>query len=172
MWAFPLCAAIAMAGCAFGGVGGALAEPPAGMPAPTGPMIEIGRGQSLGIGWRYLVYESAEGTCTVVEQDGGGGGGCGGEVGPGPGSSAIGLMSMGSGTGSPTTVEGFATDEVAEVWIERADGERVRAELMSLAPAGKEGAIFLAFVPEGRLRQVVALSATGETIASEPLDNP
>ena len=172
-----LCAALAMTGCGLipGELfGDAPAQPPPGMPPAIGPTVEIGRGESLGISWRYLVYESEMGTCTVVDQGGNAsGGGCGGALGPGPGSSAIGLSSVGFSTGSPTTVEGFATDEVNEVWIEVADGEPVRAELMSLASAEREGAIFFAFVPEGlRLVQLVALGDGGQVVDDEPLPRP
>jgi hypothetical protein len=174
--ALSVCA-LATTGCSLilgEPLGGAPAQPPEGMPPAIGPTVEIGRGESLGIGWRYLVYESEMGTCTVVEQGPDmRGGGCGGALGPAPGSSAIGLSSVGSSTGSPTTIEGFATDEVNEVWIEVADGEPVRAELMSLAPAEREGAIFLAFVPEGlRLVQVVGLGDAGQVVDEEPLTNP
>ena len=141
---------------------------------PIGPVVEIGRGESLGISWRYSVHESAIGTCTTVESDGQlGGMSCGGALGPEPPGGALGVMSVGSGTGSPSTVDGFAADEVAEVWIRLENGGRVQAALMPLAPAGMQGHMFYAVVPAGRaMREVVALGEDGEELASQPLDHP
>jgi len=162
--------AIGIAGCGL--LGAEVRPDPAGnMPQPIGPKIEIGRGESLGVVWRYVVYQSDMGLCTEVELGSGTSSGCGGgPPGPEPGS-AIGLMSIGSATGAPTTIEGFAADDVEEVWIELQDGDRVSATLMPLARAGMDGQVWLAFVPDGRrLQQVVAIGADGDVLGEESLD--
>ena len=87
-----------------------------GGPEPIGPVTEIGRGESLGVPWRFWVYDSTLGMCTRLELDGGGGGeSCGGTLGADPAAGPIGVMSVGTGTGTPSSVEGFASDEVAAV---------------------------------------------------------
>ena len=167
--------AVCLAGCGLLGPEVRPIEPVGNMPQPIGPKIEIGRGESLGIAWRYVVYQSDVGPCTEVQLgSGGSNSSCGGAPpNPGQAGSSIALMGIGTGTASPTTIEGFATDEVEEVWIELADGDRVPATLMALAPAGMDGQVWLAYVPEGRLlQQVVAIGPDGDVLAEQPLDNP
>jgi hypothetical protein len=167
--------AVGLAGCGLLGPEVRPVDPVGNMPQPIGPKVEIGRGESLGIAWRYVVYQSDVGICTEVQLgSGGSSSSCGGAPpGQGQAGSAIALMGISSGTGSPTTIEGFATDEVEEVWIELTDGDRVPATLMALAPAGVDGQVWLAYVPAGRLlQQVVAIGADGDVLAEEPLDNP
>lgn len=136
--------AVGLAGCGFFGPEVRPIDPVGELPEPIGPVVEIGRGESLGVTWRYLVFESAMGFCTEIELAGGpGSASCGGDApGPEPAGSALGLMSVGSATGSPTAIEGFATDEVEDVSIELQDGGRVQASLMPLrlrALAGRSG---------------------------------
>lgn len=138
--------------------------------APIGPTLELGRGESLGMRWRYLVWESRLGTCTSIDFGEGGGSSCGGEIGAQPGGAAVRLSGMGSGTGMPTTIEGFATDDVTAVVIVTDDGERVPATLVSLAPAGAVGQAFIAIVPADRSpSRVVGLDANGVEIGFEQI---
>lgn len=139
--------------------------------APIGPTIELGSGEALGIRWRYLIWESRMGTCTSLELAAGGGGtSCGGEVGRIPPGAAATLSGIGSGTGMPTTIEGFATGEVAAIVIETRQGDRVPATLMSLAPAGADGQAFVALVPSDRSPvRMVALGGRGDEIGSEEI---
>jgi hypothetical protein len=141
---------------------------------PVGPVVEIGRGESVGISWRYTVHESALGTCTSVESDGQvGGTSCGGTLGPEPPGAVLSLMSWGTSTGFPSTVEGFAAEEVATAWIRLETGGRAPATLMSLEPVGMDGQLFYAVIPAGQgLNEVVALDEQGEVLATEPLDHP
>jgi hypothetical protein len=165
-----VCAAV-LSACGF-----LLPQPgPGELPEPIGPVVEIGRGESLGIQWRYSVYDSDMGFCTRIETDGGAGGsGCGGAApGSDPAGGAIQLISFGTGTGSPSSIEGYASDEVAEVWIEVEGGARVAATLMPLAPAGLDGQLWLAYVPEGlELEEAVAIGADGEVLGRQPVNGP
>jgi hypothetical protein len=78
-----------------------------------------------------------------------------------------------SSTRDPHVVEGLASDEVAEVWLEGPGGNRLQAVLMPLARAGREGQVFVAFVPRDvSYDSVVALDAAGEVAAREPLELP
>jgi len=133
---------------------------------PVGPVVEIGRGVSAGIAWRYSVYESRLGMCTRAELNGREGGlNCGITFGAEPPGGAIGLMGVGTSTGMPSQVEGFASDEVAAVWIET-DAGRVPATIMSLGPAGQAGQFFFALIPERRsLEEAVAVDAGGGELA-------
>lgn len=145
-------------------------QPPIeGMPERIGQEIELGRGKTLGGDWRYSVYRSDAGWCTQVEhRPGGGGSACGDHLFP-PG--ILSLTGAGSGTGIPDYLEGTASDEVATVWVEGGAGERVPTSLMSLAPAGLDGQIFIAWLPVGGdWESLVALDADGEELAREPID--
>ena len=165
--------AVGLAGCGLLAPQVRPIDPAGGVPQPIGPKIEIGRGESLGVAWRYVVYQSDMGVCTEVEVAAGTSSSCGGgPPGPDAAGSAIGLMGIGTASGGPTTIEGFATDEVVEVWVDLQDGDRVSATLMALAPAGMNGRVWLAFVPEGRLLQrVVAIGADEGILGEQPLDN-
>ncbi len=158
--------AIAIAGCALPGLQPEPMPTAMGMPEPIAPVTEIGRGESLGVPWRFWVYDSTLGMCTALELDGrGGGGSCGGTLGADPAAGPIGVMSVGTGTGTPSSVEGFASDEAAAVWIETNAG-RVQATLMSLGPAGLNGQM-VGFASHGTLDRV--RSYDGSTGISGPM---
>ncbi len=170
--ALPLMA-IAIAGCAFPGLQPEPMPTNMGRPEPIGPVIEIGRGESLGVPWRFWVYDSTLGMCTRLELDGGGGGeSCGGTLGADPAAGPIGVMSVGTGTGTPSSVEGFASDEAAAVWIETNAG-RVQATLMSLSPVGLNGQMFIALVPgDRRMDAAVAVDADGGELGRSDILGP
>jgi len=164
--------AVALASCGLAGFGGDRLATPAGMPEAIGPIIEIGSGQVGGAAWQYSVYESDAGTCTRVEFPDSTSETCGPGLGLMPGDRQMSLSGVGTGTGMPTQIEGFATADVAEVWLET-DAGRVPATLMALAPAGLDGQAFLAFVPPGQaVSAVFALDADGDEIGREPVDVP
>ena len=166
-------AMLALAGCGIVAVEG---QPePAEIPSgplravgndAVGPITAVGSGRTLGIGWRYAVYDTADGVCTQLEMSSVTSGGCG----PAP------LISEGSvfgGTGSgggdpdgasafPTPVHGIVGSQVAEVSIVTESGQRFPTTLMSLASAGHDAQAFVGFVPEGETAaSVVASDAAG-----------
>ena len=168
--------AVALASCGLAGFGQARDEPAPGAPEPVGPIVEIGRGQGDGFSWRYSIYESTLGTCTRLETDGalagGAGESCGGIIGIGAGDGPLTLAGVGTGTNLPTQIEGFATEAVAEVWIETDQGP-VAAAMMALGVVDLEGQAFIAFVPPGQdVGDAVALDAAGEEIGRAPVDLP
>jgi hypothetical protein len=167
--------AVALASCGLAGLGQSRNDPPPDAPQPIGPIVEIGRGQEDGFSWQYSVYESTMGTCTRLEMDGAQGGGASescGIIGLGGGDGSLTIGGVGTGTNMPTQIDGFATDEVAEIWIETDQGP-VAASMMALGIVDMEGQAFIAFVPGGRqIGDVVALDADGSEIGRESVDLP
>lgn len=141
---------------------------------PIGPVVEIGRGQDMGVAWRFSVYESRIGTCTRIEHAGRGSGGpmsCAGSLAPGPGEGPVALLGFGGGSDGPWDFVGFARDDVARVWIELGAGTRHPATLMSLEPIGQAGQIFYTLVPGDRgFSHVMGFDAAGVELASVPID--
>lgn len=138
-----------------------------GLPA-KGPIIVVGQGVAHGVGWRYSVYESAEGWCTQMELAGSGGTGCGGDLAP-PVGSVFGSFGWGSGDNEPVSADGTVTGEVAAVAL-IAGGQTFNATLMSLERAGSDGQAFVAFAPAGTaMDSLVAYDADGEVLARELL---
>ena len=129
----------------------------------TGEIVRLGQGRTLGIGWRYAIYESALGWCSQLEMAGVASTGCGGPV-PAQGAT-FGSVSHGGAAGAPSSVDGVVAPGVAEVWITSSDGERFPSVLMPLAQAGLAGNAFLAFLPAGAIAaSVEALDAEGEIV--------
>lgn len=139
--------------------------------APIGPVVEVGRGETVEGEFRYLVWESSIGTCTKVEYaDGDGPMGCGGSL--DRGGEPVALSTFGGGTGG-WEVQGLAGDEVAQLWLDTANGARVPVALMSLAPAGMDGRVFYTAVREEmRPTRLVGLDADGQVIAEVAIDAP
>jgi hypothetical protein len=134
-----------------------------------GPVTEIERGRSSGLGWRYSVYESADGTCTQLELASVTSAGCGPleEV---FGDGVIGAVSH-SGPAEegdiPTPYDGLVSSQVAEVWLVTAAGQRIGTTLMSLADAGHDAQAFLGFAPAGaNVTSVVATDASGAVLGT------
>ena len=146
--------------------------PPADMPEAIGPIIEIGRGESLGVEWRYSIYQSTMGLCTRIEIDvSGSGESCGGSIGQ-SGPEPISVTSVGTGTGTPSQVEGYVAEDVAEVWIET-DAGPVQATVMSLEPVDMEGGAFVALVPGNRrMGDAVAVDADGAELGRFSINAP
>lgn len=169
----PLIGIVLLAGCSFGRLPQRDAEPGVapGMEddtAPIGPVVEVGRGETVRGEFRYLVWESRMGTCTKVEYaDRDGPMSCGGTL---RRLLSIELSSFGGGTGG-WDVEGLAGDEVAELWLDAENGARVPVPLLPLARAGLEGQVFyVAVAEEMRPVRLVGLDANGEVIAEVPID--
>ena len=166
-----------VAGCA---VFGPRVAPDGGPPTdpdiePIGPVVEIGRGEDMGVAWRFSVYESRIGTCTRIEHAGRGGGpmSCGGSLAPGPGGPPVAPLGYGGGTDGPWDFTGFAREDVAEVWIELGDGTRHPATLMSLERIGQAGQIFYTLVPGDRgFSRLIGFDAAAVEIASVPIEGP
>ena len=139
-------------------------EPIDGGDEPTGPLTEVGRGRSLGHGWRYVAYETAAGMCTRFEMASVTGGSCG--QAPGEDAGTFAGVGHSESSGSPVTVDGTVGEDAAQVWVELADGGRVAATLMSLEPAGLPGSAFVAFAPEGSgVSRVVAIGSDGSELS-------
>jgi hypothetical protein len=137
-------------------------EPIGGSDEPTGPLTEIGRGRSLGYGWRYVVYETAAGMCNQFEMASVTSSSCG----EAPDGESGRFAGVGHSDGSPVTVDGTVGEDAVEVWIELSDGPRIAATLMSLEPAGLPGYAFVGFAPEGSgVSRVVAIGADGSELS-------
>jgi len=142
-----------------------------GAPEPIGPIVEIGRGRSLGFGWRYVVYESTDGVCTQLELAGGGGSGCGSIL-P-PAGEVFGSIGSGSSSSGPTTVEGMVTADVASVRVQLVNGGGVDVVMMSLEPAGLTGKAFVGIAHVGtEVESITALGEDGEVIETFELLAP
>jgi hypothetical protein len=136
----------------------------------TGPIVELGRGRSLGIGWRYAVYASGEGWCTQLELTSFSSSGCGDLV-PPEGSAFGSVSTNGAPSEMVTPADGIVSADVAEVWLETSTGQRIRAMLMPLAEAGLEGSAFIGFAPAGSIvRTATAIGADGQEL--ETFDLP
>ena len=138
-----------------------------------GPVSEVGTGRTLGIGWRYAIFESNDGICTQLELSSQTNTGCG----PPPllaEGSVIGWISDGGGPdpdAGPRPYDGVVSSDVAEVWLRTESGGRIATTLMSLAEAGIDGKAFVGFAPgDQSVTGVVAVDADGEEL--ETFDLP
>ena len=178
-FAASLVVAVALSACGVVRVEG---QPdPAAIPAgpleavgaeATGPIVEIGSGRTLGVGWRYATYESADGICTQLELASYTTAGCG----PLPlvaEGSVFGRAGSG-GTGepdAPVPYDGIVSRDVAEVWLVTDSGQRLATTLMSLAEAGHDATAFVGFAPpEEAVTGAVAVDADGRVIETFNLD--
>ena len=136
----------------------------------TGPVTELGSGQAFDMGWRYVIYESAEGWCTELQMVEVTSTGCGSDLLPPDGEhlgSAGAMTPLQSGV---TPVEGVVSDEIVTVWIIDERAGRIPATLMPLEPAGLEGQAFVGFMPpEGTPTHIQALALSGEILATYEL---
>ena len=171
---------LALGGCAIVQVGG---QPdPAAIPTgplhatggdAVGPVTEVGRGRTLGIGWRYAVYDTADGLCTQLEVANMTSAGC--SAGPlMPEGTVFGMVGssgdVGGASESPTPVDGIVSSQAAAVWIMTGSGARLATTLMPLAGAGHDAKAFVGFVPAGaRAVGVVASDAAGEVLETYQL---
>jgi hypothetical protein len=166
--------AVGLAGCALVRE----VEPdPAAIPAgplealggeATGPVVEVGRGRTLGVGWRYSIYQSQDGWCTQLETGTVTSSSCGPLT---PEAGVFHGVGFGGASDGPAPLEGMVIPDVAEVWIETSTGDRIETTLMSLAEAGLDGKAFVGFGPENvPVISVTALDADGNVL--ETFDLP
>jgi hypothetical protein len=131
----------------------------------TGPVVELGSGSTLGVGWRYSIYESATGWCRQLETGSAARVGCGDPL-P-SGEAAFG--GIGSADGGP--VEGIVTEDIATVWlVDGRSNARVPAIMLSLENAGLPGSAFVGFAPEElRVSHLQAVASNGEILETYEL---
>jgi hypothetical protein len=145
--------------------------PPTAMGPPAqGPVIVVGTGRSEGFGWRYSLYESTRGTCTQLELVDFASTG-GGDLPPTDGG-AFGSVGTSEAGTSARYVEGIVGSDVADLFVEMANGERQLVALMSLEPAGYEEQAFVAFMPQGATPDhLVAEDADGMPLGTFDISN-
>jgi hypothetical protein len=132
----------------------------------TGPVTLLGEGQASGLGWRYVMYESADGSCTELQLVEVTTTGCGPDLLP-PEGDAFGTVNVGDPLANGVIpVDGIVSDEIFTVWvIEEQTGNRIPAPLFPLDDAGLEGQAFLGFVPDGMTpTHIQALARSGEIL--------
>ena len=173
--------ALGLAGCGIARVDG---QPdPAEIPSgplraiageAAGPITEVGSGRTLGVGWRYAIYDSGDGICTQLELASVTSAGCGSlplvpaeSIFGGVGSNGDG----GAASEFPAPVDGIVNNRVAAVWLVTDSGGRVPTTLMPLAGAGHDAKAFVGFTPAGEAAVgVVAVGAAGQVL--ETFDLP
>jgi len=167
-------AAVALGGCADEPVATPTPDPaavPSGSLQPladeaSGPVVELGQGQTLDTGWRYSIYPTGdEEWCTQLETSPFVTTSCH-DAGPGAGGTfGVVTRSPDDAGAAVQTVDGVVSPDVATVWMVAEDSRRAPATLMSLEPAGLEGAAFVGFAPrEVRLTHLQAVAANGEIL--------
>jgi hypothetical protein len=126
----------------------------------TGPVVELGSGSTLGVGWRYSIYQSDGGWCRQLETASAARVGCGDPL-P-SGDAAFG--GIGSTESGPW--EGIVSAETATVWLVNGrTSARVPAQMLSLEDAGLEGQAFVGFAPEElEVTHLLAVAGNGEIL--------
>jgi hypothetical protein len=140
-------------------------EPTAHGPAASGPVTVVGSSVAEGLGWRLVVYESADGLCEQLELAEVITTGCG-DLLPAD-DDAIGSVTVEDPLGNGVTpVHGIVTDEIFTVWIiDQESGGRLPATLMPLGDAGLDGQAFAGFLPAGaKVTHIQALARSGEIL--------
>jgi hypothetical protein len=144
-------------------------EPVAHGAEATGPITVLGSGTVFDLGWRYVIYESAEGWCTQLEMAQVISTGCGDvELGEGDVVTAAGTLEPLENGATPVT--GIVSDEVVTLWIVDQEAGRLPATLMPLDEAGLEGQAFVGFMPsDGTPTHVQAVALSGEVLETVEL---
>jgi hypothetical protein len=161
--------ALAAAGCGLASVETAdpaaipTGEPVAHGATATGPIAVLAADRTSGVGWRLLMYESAEGHCLQFEVTQVAEAGCG-DLLPDEGRAFGSVSSGGASDVGPNPVHGIVAADIAAVWlVDEGDGIRVQARLVPLDEAGLEGNAFVGFAPQGgTITHVEAVRAGGE----------
>ena len=136
----------------------------------TGPVTELGSGQAFEMGWRYVIYESAEGWCTELQMAERNSTGCGSDLVPPEGEHLSAPGAVARLEGGVTPVEGVVSEEIVTVWIIDEKAGRIPATLMPLDEAGLEGQVFVGFMPpEGTPTHIQAVAINGEILATQEL---
>ena len=136
----------------------------------TGPVTELGSGQAFDLGWRYVIYESAEGWCTELQMAEISSIGCGADLLPPEGEHIGAAGALEPLENGVTPVEGIVSNEIVSVWIIDQQLGRILAPLMPLEEAGLEGQAFLGFMPaEATPTHIQALAISGEILETHEL---
>jgi hypothetical protein len=131
----------------------------------TGPVTELGTGQAFDLGWRYVIYESAEGWCTELQLVEVTTTGCGPSLVPEDGAHFGSVSADDPLENGVTPVYGIVSDEIFTVWIIDESAGRIPATLTPLDEAGLEGQAFIGFMPaDGTPTHVQALARSGEVL--------
>ena len=145
-------------------------EPVAQGGEPTGPVTLLGSGGPSELGWRYILYESADGWCTELQMAERTSTSCGPDLLPADGDSIGSAGALDSLESGITPVEGVVTNDIVTVWIIDEERGRVRAPLMPLDDAGLEGQAFLGFTPaDWTPTHIQALAMSGEILQTYEL---
>lgn len=124
----------------------------------TGPIVELGSGTTLGIGWRAAIFESDDGWCLQLETQAVTETGCT-PIPPDDGA-AFGAVSR-----SGSMVHGIASEETATVFLIIDSLGRVPATLIALDDAGLEGHAFVGIAPaDANVTHVMAVKLNGEIL--------
>jgi hypothetical protein len=141
-------------------------EPVAIGESATGPVTLVGDGQAIDLGWRSVIYESADGWCLELQLVEVTSTGCGPDPLP-PDGDAFGSVSVGEPLSNGVTpVEGIVSPEIFTVFLVDAETlERQPAPLYPLEEAGLEGQAFVGFMPaDGTVTHIQALAPSGEIL--------
>lgn len=136
----------------------------------TGPVTELGSGETFDLGWRYVIYESAEGWCTELQMVEVNSTGCGPDLLPPEGEHMGAAGAQAPLENGVTPVEGVVSNEIVTVFIIDEQLGRVPATLMPLDDAGLEGQAFVGFMPpDGTPTHIQAVALSGEILATYEL---
>ncbi|CAN5823785.1 hypothetical protein BH20CHL8_BH20CHL8_00990 [soil metagenome] len=134
----------------------------------TGPLVDLGAGESFETGWRYAIYPREAGWCTQLEVTGAVTSRCE-DLLP-SGDETFGSIGRETSDITGATVfDGVVTEDVATVWLVFGPTARIPATLMALEGAGPDGQAFVGVVPASQtLTHMQALALNGQVL--ETLD--
>ena len=145
-------------------------EPVAMGADPTGPVTELGSGTMLDVGWRYVIYESAEGWCTELQLVEVTTTGCGPTIVPEEGAHFGSVSADEPLESGVTPVYGIVSGEIFTVWVIDEVAGRIPATLLPLDEAGLEGQGFMVLMPAGATpTHLQALARSGEVLETYEL---
>jgi hypothetical protein len=136
---------------------------------PAGPARELLRGRVDGGLLQVVAQPDAEGLCIAV-WGGGGVSWCGPR--PGGPMGPLDAFSVFGQDRAPYRIVGVTAPEVAEVVLELEDDRHARAVLVSLAPIGVAGKVFIIHVPTTEGLGVVGYDARGVEISRGQIVRP
>ena len=125
-----------------------------------------------GVGWRYAVYPSADGWCTLLETSGVTTAACG-DLALGPderGSASVSHRRPPERHGVDRRWIAATRSRRGRVWVRDDEVDRVPATLMPLEEAGLVGQAFVGIVPEGgTITHLLAVAVSGEILETYEL---
>ena len=131
-------------------------------------MLDSGR--VGGIGWRYVIYPSADGWCLQFETVQVMSTGCG-DLLPQEGSAFGSVSRVGEAPEGLSPIEGIVSSDIATVFlIDNETQERVPAKLLALEETGLDAKAFIGFQPEGMtVTHLQAIRFSGEIVETYEL---